>query len=34
MTDDSYGTHRGVCRSCKQEKMDCSNDSGYCGDCD
>jgi len=31
--DESHGIHRGLCRGCHQMKNDCSNDDGYCGDC-
>lgn len=31
--DESMGRHSGVCRGCHELKHDCSNDDGYCGDC-
>ncbi len=31
--DESQGVHRAWCRGCKEIKVDCSNDDGYCGDC-
>ena len=32
--DPSQGRHSGHCRGCDENKGDCSNDSGYCSDCD
>jgi len=31
--DESQGRHRAYCRGCGEIKYDCSNDDGYCGDC-
>ncbi len=31
--DEARGRHSGVCRGCNTMQPDCSNDDGYCGDC-
>lgn len=31
--DESQGRHYGWCRGCRKMKYDCSNDDGWCGDC-
>ena len=33
MSDDSQGVHTAWCRGCQKIKHTCSNDDGYCGDC-
>ena len=31
--DIAHGRHYGWCRGCKSMQPDCSNDDGWCGDC-